>query len=178
MVIILELSRPIVWLVRHVCSDEAEFFFLQKKTTFWPFLDRYLDHTLISLNGMGRGVVRILQSLEEVIRSIYHRRTKVLLPHPLPQVMNNDQPPLSYLFICFCYSFILFIYLFIFLITFFFTKGEYQKELFYLTYLGSVPINLCLAFIWMRFGILLYREVRKKFERRVGHMWGTRRTAV
>ncbi|XP_066022920.1 stimulated by retinoic acid gene 6 protein-like isoform X3 [Pocillopora verrucosa] len=42
-------------------------------------------------------------------------------------------------------------------------KGEYQKELFYLTYLGSVPINLCLAFIWMRFGILLYREVRKKW---------------
>ncbi|CAH3160131.1 unnamed protein product [Pocillopora meandrina] len=50
-------------------------------------------------------------------------------------------------------------------------KGEYQKELFYLTYLGSVPITLCLAFIWMRFGILLYREVRKKWfpsERRGG----------
>ena len=25
MVIILELSHPIVWLVRHVCSDKAEF---------------------------------------------------------------------------------------------------------------------------------------------------------
>ncbi|CAH3160159.1 unnamed protein product [Pocillopora meandrina] len=50
-------------------------------------------------------------------------------------------------------------------------KGEYQKELFYLTYLGLVPITLCLAFIWMRFGILLYREVRKKWfpsERRGG----------
>ncbi|XP_066022927.1 stimulated by retinoic acid gene 6 protein-like isoform X3 [Pocillopora verrucosa] len=50
-------------------------------------------------------------------------------------------------------------------------KGEYQKELFYLTYLGSVPITLCLAFIWMRFSILLYREVRKKWfpsERRGG----------
>ena len=34
MVIILDLSHPIVWLVRHVCSDKAEFSFLQKKTTF------------------------------------------------------------------------------------------------------------------------------------------------
>ena len=32
--IILELSHPIVWLVRHVCSDKAEFSFLQKKTAF------------------------------------------------------------------------------------------------------------------------------------------------
>ena len=30
----LELSHPIVWLVRHVCSDKAEFSFLQKKTAF------------------------------------------------------------------------------------------------------------------------------------------------
>ena len=30
-VIILELSRPIVWLVRHVCSDKAKFSFLLKK---------------------------------------------------------------------------------------------------------------------------------------------------
>ena len=29
--IILDLSHPIVWLVRHVCSDKAEFSFLQKK---------------------------------------------------------------------------------------------------------------------------------------------------
>ncbi|XP_066030100.1 stimulated by retinoic acid gene 6 protein-like [Pocillopora verrucosa] len=41
-------------------------------------------------------------------------------------------------------------------------KEEYQKELFYLEYLGLVPINLCLSFIWMKFGLLLYREVRKK----------------
>ena len=123
---------------------------------------------------MGRGVVRILRSLMGVIRSIYHRRTKILLPPPPPQVINDDQPPFSYLFICFCYSFILFIYLFIYLFIFnyyfLFTKGEYQNELFYLTYLGSVSINLCLAFIWMRCGILLYREVRKKSERRVSHM--------
>ena len=33
--IILELSHPIVWLVRHVCSNKAEFSFLQKKTAFW-----------------------------------------------------------------------------------------------------------------------------------------------
>ena len=84
------------------------------------------------------------------------------------------------------YSYIFFIILFDSFIYslfnyFFFTKGEYQKELFYLTYLGSVPINLYLAFIWMRFGILLYREVRKKWfpsERRVSHLWGTRHTAV
>ena len=84
------------------------------------------------------------------------------------------------------YSYIFFILLFDSFIYslfnyFFFTKGEYQKELFCLTYVGSVPINLCLAFIWMRFGILLYREVRKKWfpsERRVSHLWGTRHTAV
>ena len=34
MVIILELSHPIIWLVRHVRSDKAEFSFLQKKTAF------------------------------------------------------------------------------------------------------------------------------------------------
>ena len=32
MVIILELSHPVVWLVRHVCSDKAEFSVLQRKT--------------------------------------------------------------------------------------------------------------------------------------------------
>ena len=73
----------------------------------------------------------------------------------------------SYIYFLFFYSIYLFIH---FLVTFFFTKGVYQKELFYLTYLGSVLINLYLAFIWMRFGILLYREVRKKSERRVSHM--------
>ena len=30
----LELSQPIVWLVRRVCSDKAEFSFLQKETAF------------------------------------------------------------------------------------------------------------------------------------------------
>ena len=33
---------------------------------------------------MGRGVVRMLQSLMGVIRSIYRRRTKILLPQPPP----------------------------------------------------------------------------------------------
>ena len=32
--IILHLSQPIVWLVRHVCSDKAEFSFLQKMMLF------------------------------------------------------------------------------------------------------------------------------------------------
>ena len=133
--------------------------------------------------GMGRGVVRILQSLMGVIRSIYHRGTKVLLPPPPPPrwwIMTSLHLVIySYVFVILL--FYLFFYLFIysfFFNYFFFTKGEYQKELFYLTYLGSVPINLCLAFIWMRFGILLYREVRKKSERKVSHTWGTRHTAV
>ena len=79
----------------------------------------------------------------------------------------------SYIYFLFFYSIYLFIH---FLVTFFFTKGVYQKELFYLTYLGSVLINLYLAFIWMRFGILLYREVRKKWfpsERKVSEEHGT-----
>lgn len=42
-------------------------------------------------------------------------------------------------------------------------KGKYLKELFSLVYLGRVPIDFCLVFIWIRFGILLYREVRKKW---------------
>ena len=72
------------------------------------------------------------------------------------------------MFLLFFYSVYLFVYSF--LITFFYTQGEYQKELFYLTYLRSVLINLCLAFIWIRFGIPLNREMRKKSERRVSHM--------
>ena len=134
--------------------------------------------------GMGRGVVRIqYRVLRGWSGQFIIEEPKYSYPHPLPQVMNNDQPSLSYLFICFCYSFILFIYLFIYLFIFFnyffFSLREStRRNFFYLTYLGSVPINLCLAFIWMRFGILLYREVRKKSERRVGHMWGTRHTAV
>ena len=32
MVIILELFHPVVWLVRHVCSDKADFPVLQRKT--------------------------------------------------------------------------------------------------------------------------------------------------
>ncbi|PFX15820.1 Coiled-coil domain-containing protein 180 [Stylophora pistillata] len=42
-------------------------------------------------------------------------------------------------------------------------KGKDAKEMFSLAYLGFVPINLCLGFIWIRFGVLLYREVRKKW---------------
>ena len=43
------------------------------------------------------------------------KEPKSSYPHPLPQVMNNDRPPFSYLFIVFFLnSFIIFIYLFIF----------------------------------------------------------------
>ena len=31
---ILDLSQLVVWSVRHMCSDKAEFSFLQKKTAF------------------------------------------------------------------------------------------------------------------------------------------------
>ena len=34
MVIILDLSHPVVWLVRHVCSDKAEFSFFAKENRF------------------------------------------------------------------------------------------------------------------------------------------------
>ena len=34
LVIILDLSHSIIWLVKHVCSDRAEFSFLPKKTAF------------------------------------------------------------------------------------------------------------------------------------------------
>ena len=33
--IILDLSHPIVWLVRHVCSDKAEFSFFAKENRFF-----------------------------------------------------------------------------------------------------------------------------------------------
>ena len=34
LVIVLDLSHPIVWLVRHVCSDKTQFSFLQNKIAF------------------------------------------------------------------------------------------------------------------------------------------------
>ena len=40
-VIILELSHPIIRLVRHVCSDKAEVSFLQKKTAFYALSNVY-----------------------------------------------------------------------------------------------------------------------------------------
>ena len=72
------------------------------------------------LGGWEEGVIRILQSLIGVIRSIYHERTKILLPTPLPQVMNDDKPTVSYLLIYIFFSFILCIYSFLFLYYFFF----------------------------------------------------------
>ena len=66
--------------------------------------------------GGGGRVVRILQSLIGVIRSsLSWKNQNPPTPIPLPQVMNNDRPPFSYLFIVFFFnSFITFIYLFIF----------------------------------------------------------------
>ena len=66
------------------------------------------------LGGWEEGVIRILQSLIGVIRSIYHERTKILLPTPLPQVMNDNKPTFSYLLIYIFFSFILCIYSFLF----------------------------------------------------------------
>ena len=67
--------------------------------------------------GGGRGGCRdITESYGGDQVNLSYWRTKILLPHPhphpFPQVMNNDQPPFSYLFIYIFYSFILFIYLF------------------------------------------------------------------
>ena len=62
----------------------------------------------------GRGVVGILQSFMGVIRSIYRRRTKILLPLPPPP--GDEKMTSLHLVIysyVFGYSFILFIYLFI-----------------------------------------------------------------
>ena len=66
------------------------------------------------LGGWEEGVIWILQSLIGVIRSIYHERTKILLPTPLSQVMNDDKPTFSYLLIYIYFSFILCIYSFLF----------------------------------------------------------------
>ena len=49
MVIILDLYQPIVWLVRHVCSNKAEFSFLQKKTGFLCSFKRVANLPLVCL---------------------------------------------------------------------------------------------------------------------------------
>ena len=90
-----------------MCAPIKLNFSFCKRNRFLTILDRYLDHTLISLNGQlaanmcslisndllfcdqrggwwdGKGGRKdTVQSLEGVIRSIYHRRTKVLPPPP------------------------------------------------------------------------------------------------
>ena len=65
------------------------------------------------------------------------KEPKPSCPHPLPQVMNNDRPPFSYLFIVFFLILLLHLFIYSFFITFF-TKEEYQKELFYLAYLEGL----------------------------------------
>ena len=78
--------------------------------------------------GMGEGGGRkdITESYGGDQVNLSYWRTKILPPHPhsLPQVMNNGQPPFSYLFI---YIFLFFysIYLFILFVITFFPKGEY-----------------------------------------------------
>ena len=86
----------------------------------------------------GGKVVRILQSLIGVIRSsLSWKNQNPPAPTPLPQVMNNDRPPFSYLFIVFFLILLLYLFIYSFFITFF-TKEEYQKELFHLAYLESL----------------------------------------
>ena len=89
-------------------------------------------------SGGGGRVVRILQSLIGVIRSsLSWKNQNPPAPTPLPQVMNNDRPPFSYLFIVFFLILLLHLFIYSFFITFF-TKEEYQKELFYLAYLEGL----------------------------------------
>ena len=58
-VIILDLSHPIVWLVRHVCSNKAEFSFLQKKTNF---LMRFQKSTKLTFGLSDVIVVTVIAS--------------------------------------------------------------------------------------------------------------------
>ena len=67
MVIILELSHPIVWFVRHVCSDKAEFFFLKKKTAFWCSL----------------------QSLIPFHQERYQRPVLLFVTEPIKRILNS-----------------------------------------------------------------------------------------
>ena len=77
--------------------------------------------------GGGRGGCKdITESYGGDQVNLSYWRTKILPPHPhsLPQVMNNGQPPFSYLFI-YIFFFFYSIYLFILFVITFFPKGEY-----------------------------------------------------
>ena len=89
------------------------------------------------MEGGGEGRKDITESYRGDQVQFIMKEPKSSYPHPLPQVMNNDRPPFSYLFIVF-FLFCYYIYLFIHFLLLFFTKEEYQKELFHLAYLESL----------------------------------------
>ena len=51
------------------------------------------------------------------------KEPKPSYPHPLPQVMNNDRPPFSYLFIVFFLILLLYLFIYSFFITFLLRKN-------------------------------------------------------
>ena len=63
-VIIWDLSHPSVCLFRHVCSDKAEFSFLQNKTTFWCSFKRVSNWRLV---GLMYSLPQSLQGIEEMV---------------------------------------------------------------------------------------------------------------
>ena len=89
------------------------------------------------MEGGGEGRKDITESYRGDQVQFIMKEPKSSNPHPLPQVMNNDRPPFSYLFIVFFFKFFYYIYLFIHFLLLFFIKEEYQ-ELFHLAYLESL----------------------------------------
>ena len=90
-----------------------------------------------AVEGGGEGRKDITESYRGDQVQFIMKEPKSSYPHPLPQVMNNDRPPFSYLFIVFFLILLLYLFIYSFFITFF-TKEEYQKELFHLAYLESL----------------------------------------
>ena len=58
------------------------------------------------------------------------KEPKSSYPHPLPQVMNNDRPPFSYLFIVFFFKFFYYIYLFIHFLLLFLLRKNTRRSYF------------------------------------------------
>ena len=89
-----------------------------------------------AVEGGGEGRKDITESYRGDQVQFIMKEPKPSYPHPLPQVMNNDRPPFSYLFIVFFLILLLHLFIYSFFIIFF-TKEEYQ-ELFHPAYLESL----------------------------------------
>ena len=91
MVIILDLSHAIVWFVGHVCSDEAEFSFLQKKTAFLMLLQTCNKLTF----GLSDIIVITVIAMDRInsVSSLFFRnrilRFKKNMPQSLKRFLSN-----------------------------------------------------------------------------------------